>query len=318
MKDRTKFLILVLLALLVIGLYLSLGLTPKNYKYALSRRVPKVIAIVATAFSIAVSTGVFQTVTNNNILTPSVMGLDSLYLLIQTLIVFGLGSSSRLVVDSNLNFLLNTGLMILFSVLLFKVLFRGDLGSHNIFRLLLIGMIAGTFFQSLSSFMQMIIDPNEFLVLQGRMFASFNSIDTGILTVSLSIMALVFVVLGFYLRKLDVVALGRDHAINLGVDYDKLVQKMLVLVSILVSVSTGLVGPITFLGLMVVNVARQVLKKVKHGSLLLASSLLGVVALIGGQLLVERVLNFAAPISVLINFVGGTYFIYLMLREKST
>ncbi|HOL13682.1 MAG TPA: iron chelate uptake ABC transporter family permease subunit, partial [Bacillota bacterium] len=128
----------------------------------------------------------------------------------------------------------------------------------------------------------------------------------------------VFVVLGFYLRKLDVVALGRDHAINLGVDYDKLVQKMLVLVSVLVSVSTGLVGPITFLGLMVVNVARQVLKKVKHGSLLLASSLLGVVALIGGQLLVERVLNFAAPISVLINFVGGTYFIYLMLREKST
>lgn len=104
----------------------------------------------------------------------------------------------------------------------------------------------GTFFQSLSTFMQVLIDPNEFLVIQNRMFASFNNMNTEILWLALIISFLAVLFTLKDLKNLDILSLGRENAINLGVDYDFVVKKFLVLISILVSVSTALVGPITF------------------------------------------------------------------------
>ena len=128
---------------------------------------------------IVVSSVIFQTVTNNRILTPSVLGLDSLYNLFQTLIVFSLGSLNVALMGSNLNFLISGGLMIIFSLLLFKMMFRRE--NTNLFFLLMIGMVFGTFFSSISSFMQMVMDPNEFLIVQNKMFASFNNIESSFL-----------------------------------------------------------------------------------------------------------------------------------------
>ena len=51
-------------------------------------RALSLIAIVITGAAIALATMIFQTVVNNRILTPSILGLDSLYLLIQTTIIF--------------------------------------------------------------------------------------------------------------------------------------------------------------------------------------------------------------------------------------
>src|SRR5690625_6082045 len=115
-----------------------------------------------------------MTITNNRILTPSVMGLDSLYLLIQTSIIFIFGSKSLVMMNSNINYLISVSIMAVFSLILFRLLFRGE--KNNIYFLLLIGMILGTFFSSFTSFMQVLIDPNEFSVAQDHMFASVNKI----------------------------------------------------------------------------------------------------------------------------------------------
>ena len=161
----------------------------------------------------------------------------------------------------------------------------------------------------------MVIDPNEFLVLQNRMFASFNNVNTDILLIALVAMGVVLLYSRRYFAVLDVLALGRDQAINLGVEYEGIVRRMLIVVAVLMAVSTGLVGPITFLGLLVTNLAREFLSTYEHKYLVLGSVLVAVIALVGGQLLAERVLNFATPISVLINLAGGLYFIYLLLKE---
>jgi len=204
--------------------------------------------------------------------------------------------------------------MVIFSGLLYKFLFNKEKG--NILTLLLVGLILGTLFQSLSSFMQMMIDPNEFLHIQDKMFASFNNINTGILLLASIFISLIGVYSYKNVKILDVLSLGREQAINLGVDYDKVIKKMLFIVSILVSISTALVGPITFLGLLVVNLAREFLKTFEHKYLIITSTLISIVALVGGQLLIERIFNFSTPISVIINFAGGIYFIYLLLKEN--
>ncbi|WYP25621.1 iron chelate uptake ABC transporter family permease subunit [Alkalihalobacillus sp. FSL W8-0930] len=310
---KKKIILLSVVALALIAIFMLIHLNTSNLDYVLPRRGKKILAIVLTGAAIAFSTVVFQTITNNRILTPSILGLDSLYLLIQTVLIFFLGSGSGLM-STNVNFFLSVGLMVVFASVLYRLMFKRE--DQNIFLLLLVGIVFGSLFGSLSSFMQMLIDPNEFLIIQDRMFASFNNVNEDILIFSL----IGFLLIGLYVIRFtkffDVMSLGRDEAINLGIPYDKTVKKMLILIAVLVSISTALVGPIMFLGLLVVNLAREFLKTYRHTYLLMGSTLISVIALVGGLLIVERVFTFETTLSVIINFVGGTYFIYLLLKES--
>ncbi|WP_166239618.1 iron chelate uptake ABC transporter family permease subunit [Paenibacillus turpanensis] len=313
MNPKTKIGVLAALAIAMIGIFLFINLVG-NLGYILERRAIKIAAIVLTGTAIAFSTVVFQTITNNKILTPSIIGLDSLYMLVQTFIIFTYGSMSIAVTNPNVNFLISVGLMILFSGLLYKFLFRGE--GRNIYFLLLIGIVLGSLFGSLSTFMEVMIDPNEFFFVQDRMFASFNNIQTKLLLVSFITMALVTLYSLRFTKFLDVLSLGREHAVNLGVNYDYVVKRLLIVIAVLVSVSTALVGPITFLGLLVANVTYQFLRTYLHKYLIVGSSLISIIALVGGQLIVERVFTFSTTLSVIINFVGGVYFLYLLLKEN--
>ena len=311
---KKKIAVLSILLLLGIGLFLFLGLNPNSYEYALSRRIPKILAITLTGGAIAYASLIFQTVTENRILTPSVLGLDSVFVFIQTIAIFFIGSEAIAKVDVRISFLFSVGIMVLFSVGILGGILRKVGG--NIYLLLLVGIITGTLFRSASSFLQVIIDPNEFLTLQGRLFASFNNINTDVLLIS-AVLLIGAMVMGLMKAKeLDVLSLGKDHAVNLGINHKKLVNSMLVLVAVLISVSTALVGPITFLGILVTNLSRELLKTFKHTYLLIGAMLISSTALVYGQLLVERIFVFSTPISVIINFIGGLYFIYLLLREN--
>jgi iron complex transport system permease protein len=270
--------------------------------------------MILTGVAIAYSTVVFQTITHNRILTPSIMGLDSLYMLIQTVIIFFLGSTHVTVTNKQVNFSISVVAMIVFALLLYRFLFKK--GNQPIYFLLLIGIIVGTFFSSISTFLQVLIDPNEFQIVQDRMFASFNNINTDILWIAIGIIGLLIFYAWRYTTYLDVLSLGRDNAVNLGVNYDSLVKKMLILVAVFISVSTALVGPITFFGLIVANLSYQLFGTYKHKILISGAGLISVIALVGGQWVVERIFTFSTTLSVIINFIGGVYFIYLLLKES--
>lgn len=312
---KVKFSILAIIAIALIAVFLLIY-AGGNWDYVLPRRGKKILAIVLTGGAIAFSTIVFQTITNNRILTPSILGLDSLYMLIQTFIVFVYGSTHITMMNKNINFLISVGGMIVFALLLYKFLFQRE--GRNIYFLLLVGIIMGTLFQSATTFMEVLIDPNEFLIVQGKMFASFNNVQTDLLILSIIVIVLISAYFMKFRRYLDVIALGKDQAVNLGIDYDYVVKRLLIVVAVLISVATALVGPITFLGLLVANIAYQFFKTYQHKYLIWGSILISVIALVGGQLLVERVFTFNTTISVIINFIGGAYFIYLLLKENKS
>ena len=314
MRRHKVLIILIVLVVVSSFLFLMYGLNPNSYQYALSLRVPKLIAIALTGSGIALSSVIFQTVTNNRILTPSVLGLDSLYNLFQTLIVFVFGSLNIALAGSNINFLFSATLMIIFSLFLFKMMFKRE--GTNLFFLLMVGMVFGTLFSSRCSFMQMVMDPNEFLIVQNKMFASFNNVQSSLLMISIIIVSVAIGCICKDFKKLDVMSLGKEQAVNLGINYDYMVKKILIIVSILVSVSTALVGPITFLGILVTNLAYQLVKDYRHSVIVPTAILLSLAALIGGQFLVERVFHFSTTVGVIINFIGGLYFIYILLKEE--
>lgn len=306
-------LLLTLLVLAAIIAFMTMGARGR-WSFVLAFRGEKVLQMLLVGYAIAVSTVLFQTVTSNRILTPSIMGFDALYVLIQTGVTFFLGSLWLAALDARLLFLLETGVMIGFSLMLFRWLFAGGLKSLHL--MLLVGIVFGVFFRSLSNLMQRLIDPNEFVVLQDRLFASFNTVNSELLLLASAAVLAVSVVGWRLLPVLDVLGLGRDMAINLGVAYKRDVSIILVLIAILVSVSTALVGPITFFGLLVANLAYMLVPTSRHLHVLPAAALLAALCLVGGQLVLERVFAFDTALSIIVDFLGGIVFIYLLLKGR--
>ncbi len=313
MSNKKKILILFILILLVCGLSLFLGINQDNIDYFLPRRIKKILAMAICSYCIGYSAVSFQTITNNKILTPSVIGLDSLYMFVQTIIVYFFGSRTLSMMSGYLNYFLSLAFMLVFSFILFFILFLRE--NKNLYFLILAGMIVGNLFGGMSTFMQVILDPNEFLILQGRMFASFSTINEELLLISTSIIVLLFFITIKNYNTLDVLALGKDNAINLGVNYNSFVLKNLIVITILIAVSTALVGPITFLGILVASISREVLNTYKHTYRITFAVLIGFFSLVLGQFLVEKVFEFNSTVSTIINFIGGIYFIYLILKE---
>ncbi|MBT3070737.1 iron chelate uptake ABC transporter family permease subunit [Rhodomicrobium sp. Az07] len=306
--------VLLLLAALAVGAgvaFMTLG-AKGNWDFVLKFRGLKLAGLVLVAWAIALSTVLFQTVTNNRILTPALMGFDALYILIQTTLVALLGTAAVAMLDHNSVFALNVVAMALFSGLLFRWLFAGE--ERSLHLLVLAGIIFGVFFKSLSSLMQRLLDPNEFMVLQDSFFASFNRIDATLLGVSAAIIAAVSAFVIPMLPRLDVLALGRPMAISLGLNYRREVSLVLVAVALLVSASTALVGPVTFFGLLVASLAHAMVGNARHAVLIPAAVLLSVIFLVGGQTILERVFGFDTALSVIIEFVGGIAFIILIVR----
>ncbi|MEZ9740495.1 iron chelate uptake ABC transporter family permease subunit [Vibrio splendidus] len=314
MRDSVKIAILAIASLCMAAVFVGQGLTWDNYEFFLSLRLPKLLSIVLAAVAISASSLVFQTITNNRILTPSILGFDSLYMLVQTVLLFVFGSASFWVIDSIANFSMSVTVMILFSFALFHFYFKSK--RNNVFTLLLIGIVCGSVFSSLANFLAMLIDPNEFAVLQNVMFASFNNVKGELVYLSLIPLGLSLLGLWLLAPKLDVFWLGVDNATSLGVNTKRLTQITLVIVSVMVAVSTALVGPVLFFGLITVSLARQIFSSYQHRVLIIASSLLAIVLLVSGQWFIEKVMAFETTVSVIINLVGGLYFMFLLLRTR--
>ena len=316
-SNQRKLILLAVIVLLCAAGYLLIAVNFGNarlFQYSMKIRLPKLTVMLITAFAIGGASLVFQSIINNVIVTPCLLGMNSLYSLIHTAVVFVAGSASVLATNSNLAFAVDLVLMGVIATVIYSYLFKAT--RHNVLYILLVGTVLTSFFSSIQTTMTRIMDPNEYDTLLANLTASFSNINTEIIVLSLVVLAALIFALRKELALLDVLTLGKDQAVNLGVDYDKCIRKLLLGVTLCIAVATAMVGPISFLGLIIANLARQLLKTYRHTQLILASTLFGMIVLVGGQLIVERVYSYAIPVSVFINVFGGIYFLYLLLTRK--
>lgn len=316
-KNYKKLVLLSLLVLAAAIAYLTVEVNFSNEKlfhYAMKIRTPKLIVMLITAFAIGGASIVFQSIINNTIVTPCLLGMNSLYTLIHTAVVFCVGSGSVLAVNANLSFAVDLLLMGLTATVLYSYLFQKT--NYNILYVLLIGTVLTSFFSSIQTTMTRIMDPNEYDSLLVTLVASFSNVNASILLFSLLLLSALIFLLRKDLALLDVITLGKDQAINLGVDYNRCIRRLLLGVTLCIAIATAMVGPISFLGLIIANLSRQLLKTYRHTQLIIGSALIGMVVLVGGQLIVEHVFSYAIPISVFITVGGGLYFLYLLLTNR--
>ncbi|MGL6167246.1 MAG: iron chelate uptake ABC transporter family permease subunit, partial [Fusobacteriaceae bacterium] len=240
--------------------------------------------------------------------------LDSMYVFLQTMTIFIFKKSIPSLTLPIPKFFITIILMVLVSLFL-QNFFTGK-SKGKLLYMILIGMILGTFLDSLSGGIQMIMDPDEFLILQSSLFASYSKINGNLLAISYLIVGGVLFTLRKDSRQLDVLSLGYSQSINLGLDYKKLLKKNLTIVGILVSISTATIGPVVFLGLLTVNISREILKTYEHKYLVVSSIFMSVLFLIVGQLIIEKIFNNSFPVGTIINFVGGIYLLWILLKER--
>lgn len=312
-----KLFIMAALAVFIAAAYMVADVNFENQKlfdYAMKIRTPKLIAMLITAFAIGGASMVFQSIINNTIVTPCLLGMNSLYTLIHTAVVFFAGSGSVLAVNSNVAFGVDLILMGITATIIYSYLFKKT--KYNVLYVLLIGTVLTSFFSSIQTTLTRVMDPNEYDSLLNTLVASFSNINSEIIVFSVIVLGTVAFALRKDLALLNVITLGKDQAINLGVDYDRCIRRLFLGVTLFIAVATAMVGPISFLGLIIANLARQLLRTYRHGQLILGSALFGMVVLVGGQFLVEHVFAYAIPVSVFITVGGGIYFLYLLLTNR--
>lgn len=312
-SPRFRLGLVIAIAVLAVAAYLLVGLTG-NIAFALSLRSWRVLTVLVVGTAIGVSTVLFHTVTQNKILTPGIMGFDSLYLFIVTTLLFFLGVGGLTGIPDMARFGLNVAVMVSFALVLFRWMFTRH--SSDLHLMLMVGIVLGTMLRSAAAFMQRLLAPSDFQVLQDFMFASFGRPDHrmvlvgGAVTIACTAFAL------SRARILDVMLLGRQQATSLGVNQRRVTTWVIICVTLMVASSTALVGPILFLGLLVANLGYLVAGTHRHVVVLPVTIALSVTVLAVSQLLTERVFEFQTATGIIVEFVGGVAFLVLLLRRK--
>ncbi len=277
------------------------------------RRADALIAMAIVAVCQAMATVSFHTVTNNRILTPSIMGFESLYVAINTATIFFLGASGLNEARTVPTFLMQMGVMVGLSLVLYSWLLTNR--KQNMHAMLLVGVVIGGGLGSLSTFMQRMLTPSEFDVLTARLFGSVNNAESEYYPIAIPIVAIATTLLVLNARKLNVISLGADVSTNLGVNHKAHAIYTLVLVSLLMATTTALVGPMTFLGFLVATLAYQFADTYDHRYIFPMAVGLAFLVLIAAYFLMQHVFSAQGVVSIIIELVGGSVFLFVIMRK---
>src|SRR5699024_4941130 len=135
-RPRRTFLAMLRITVTPVGLC-SLWQLPRGWACVLPMRLTTVGALAVAGRTAGISTGGFHTLPRHQVLTPGLIGFDSIYVLINTLIVFFLGSSALSGMHPIAGFVLNTVIMVVFAVVVFSPLVTSKTMTLDV--LLLIG-----------------------------------------------------------------------------------------------------------------------------------------------------------------------------------
>ena len=320
MKKKTRIFLGILSVMVAFLIAAYLLIPTKNSttvsNFILQRRFLKLLVMVIVSCAIPISTISFQTVVQNRFLTPGVLGIESLFVFIQS----GLYYFESLVGVKVEQSVIIYSVTIAIQIGLLLLLMNASKGMMltNFKVVLLLTMAFSMLLRNASTFLQVLMDPNEFDKLQSSLYPSFQKMNAQPMMIGVAIGLFVLLMMVFYRirHQLDALHLGVDGAKMLGINTKRLSNVVIVIVIIMTSLSTILVGPLQFLGFMIANLTYQLTKEFKHSILWLFSAFLGLVIVLAAQLIVERIFLLTIPISVFIEGIGGVLYLILLVKGE--
>jgi iron complex transport system permease protein len=289
-----------------------------NAEILLRARLPRVLLGAAIGGGMAACGVALQALLRNPLACPQILGVSAgaslggilgLIFLPNWLLLFGgglLGEISWVPLAAFLGALLSMVLVYRFS------LFHGRLHPYH---LLLSGVIFNAFVAAIMTFINSIVD---FYQAQGLLFWLLGSLSTRAYSTVAFIW--IYVLLGFLWLwskglSLNLITLGEESALQLGVEVGALQRQVFVAASLMIGAMVSVSGMIGFVGLMVPHVLRLIVGG-DHRLLLPASFLAGAIFLAWADTLARLLLAPAElPVGIVTAFLGGPFFFFLLYRE---
>ncbi|SHN87325.1 iron chelate uptake ABC transporter family permease subunit [Desulfitobacterium chlororespirans] len=320
-KEEKRYWIL-LITLIALGIFASYGLLVYNnpvpidspsFIPVVKRRLVALVAMIIAAVCQSLSTVAFQSITNNRIITPSLLGFEALYSTIHTSTIFFFGAGAFIGFNGVGSFVFQVVAMVLMCLILYGWLLSGKYGNLQL--MLLVGVIIGTGLKSLSSFMRRLLAPSEFDILLTRLFGSVNNADAGYFPVAIPVVIIAALLLLAYSKKLNVLSLGKNPSTSLGVNQQFSVIYTLILVAVLMSISTALVGPLTFYGFLVATLCYQAAPTYDHRYIFPMALAIGFLIITAAYFFMYHIFNAQGVVSIIIELFGGITFLIVILRK---
>lgn len=274
-------------------------------------KIPRLVLALVAGAALSVSGLLLQTLFNNPLAGPSILGLTSGAHLFVALTVLGSGWLASPLLDMGITAAAAMG-SLLFGLLILAMANR----VKSQVSLLLIGMMLGTFVSALTAILISKSDPNA---LKAFTIWSFGSLDQASFSQIPMIIgvAIIGVIGAFYVTKpLNALVLGERQATVLGVNLKRTKWLILLSVSVLTGLVTAFCGPIAFVGLIVPNLVKLFYKTANHRHLLIGSLLFGSLFMLLCDLLIILLEPFILlPINSLTSVIGAPIVVVLLLKK---
>lgn len=281
-------------------------------------RRPRILMAMCVGAGLAVAGGALQGLFRNPLVDPSFVGATSGGAMGATLtIVFGHHLTDQLP-EALRPWAISLGSALGCLLLLQTTLALARIqGQLSIASLLLVGIALTALAGAVMGVCVFLADDAQARTITFWTLGSFGGASMGSLWVVAPPMIAAAAGLMYYARALDVLSLGEGEAAMLGVEVDRVKQRIVWLVALLVGVAVSATGQIGFVGLVVPHLVRLLLGP-RHGPLLLASALLGALLLLVADTISRLVvLPAELPIGVVTGLIGAPFFLWLLRHQKA-
>jgi iron complex transport system permease protein len=180
----------------------------------------------------------------------------------------------------------------------------------------LAGIVLNFFFSSFIVLLTMFFDPYRLHYILLWLLGSFSSLDRFyVYVVSSLIIVFIFITI-IYSHKLDIIILGREKSLSLGVDEQK-VKNILLFISVIISaLCVSLVGVISFVGVIIPNFVKMFIK-LNHKYWVVYSAFIGGIFVSFCDTLAKNLFSpIEVPISVFTGLLGSVFFVFYLFRSK--
>ncbi|OGI08248.1 MAG: hypothetical protein A2Y40_08230, partial [Candidatus Margulisbacteria bacterium GWF2_35_9] len=285
-----------------------------QYMYVfLHYRIPRVLLGFVVGAVLSSAGLIFQSIFSNPLATPYTLGIASAASLGAVVAIYFKFTYSFGLIDPTM---LTAILFSLVSiVMLYLISQKQKIYETN--KILLLGVAMNFLCSSLILFFQFKIDYlNSFKILHWLIGSMQNiSYDILIVITVISIFGISFI---FRMRKeLDLLSLGEEFALSKGVNVGYVRWLLIVVGSVLVGVCVAFFGPISFIGLIVPNIARMLIGAM-HKHLIWGVMLLGGIIVVISDCLSRTMFRpVEIPLGVVTAFIGAIFFFYMLTKKDA-
>ncbi|MGL4570763.1 MAG: ABC transporter permease [Clostridium sp.] len=309
---KKRYLIPIVIILSIVSLFIGVtninifSMGQDEINILLISRIPRLISILVAGCGMSICGVIMQQISNNKFVSPTTAAtIDSAKLgVLFSIILFGQVTMTQKMILAFIFSLIGT---FIFMAILKKVKVK------NTIFIPLVGIMVGNVIGSITDFFAFKFNliQNMGSFLQGN-FSSIIKGNYEMLYLSIPMVVIAFL----YVHKFTIAGMGEEMSTNLGLNYKRVTNVGVTIVSLISALVVITVGTIPFIGLIIPNIV-----SIFSGDNLAKN--MPIVGLLGATFLlvcdiISRIIIFPyeIPIDLTVGVIGGVIFLYLIFRRN--